>query len=120
MHAGEIEGLAWSEVRRRYPPSGDQENPFSRDIPGCESWADLYARAGERLRRVCLDHEGEHVLVVTHGGVVGASFAAFGDVPIGRAKAFVSEARNTSLTTWRWDGDGATLVRYNDAAHLGG
>ncbi len=121
MHAGSIEGLPWGEVRRLHPPDGsDPSNPFRRVIPGCESWADLYARAGERLRRVCVDHPGEHVVVVTHGGVIGASFVAFGDTPLGRALAYVNEARNTSLTTWRWHGTHANLVRYNDAAHLAG
>lgn len=119
MHAGSIEGMRWEEVRRLHPrEDGDAENPFRRAIPGCESWADLYARAGERLRRLWVDHPGEHVAVVTHGGVIGASFVAYGDVPVNRAGGYVHEARNTSLTTWRRDGREVVLVRYNDAAHL--
>jgi len=56
---------------------------------------------------------------VAHGGIVGASFVALGDVPVQRGIDYVRETRNTSLTEWRHDDDGWRLVRFNDFAHLG-
>jgi 2,3-bisphosphoglycerate-dependent phosphoglycerate mutase len=117
-HPGEAEGLLWSDFEERYPRRADLPDPFERRIPGGESWAEFFARAGERLKRVALDHSGERVVVVTHGGIVGASFVALGDLPIGKAFAFTSETRNTSLTEWSHNREGWRLVRYNDHAHL--
>ena len=53
-----------------------------RRAPGAETWAEFFVRAGARLRRIADDHPGERVVVVCHGGIIGASFVALGDVPI--------------------------------------
>lgn len=118
LHAGDAEGLAWSEVAERFPPRGSADDPFDARIPGAETWADFFVRAGARLRRVAHDHPGEQVVVVCHGGVVGASFVALGEQPLGRGNSYTREVLNTSLTEWRFDGEGWCLVRFNDAAHL--
>jgi probable phosphoglycerate mutase len=118
IHAGEAEGLTWAEVEERYPNRGGPADPFRARLPGAETWAEFLVRAGARLRRTADDHPGEHVVVVCHGGVVGASFVALGEVPLTRVSMMMSETLNTSLTDWRWDGTTWRLVRYNDAAHL--
>jgi probable phosphoglycerate mutase len=100
-HPGEAEGLPWSEFEQRFPRRGTVADPFERRIPGGESWAEFFARAGARLTRVAHDHPNERVVVVTHGGIVGASFVALGDVPIGKSFAFTAETKNTSITEWR-------------------
>lgn len=119
IHAGEGEGLTWEEFEERYPNRGSLEDPFRRRMPGAETWAEFYVRAGARLQRVVDEHPGETVVVVCHGGVVGASFVALGDLPVRRAGASVNEVVNTSLTEWRWTRGDWRLVRFNDAAHLG-
>jgi probable phosphoglycerate mutase len=118
IHPGEAEGLTWPEYRERYPWAGDPTNPFLRRAPGSESWAEFFVRAGGRLRRVAEDHPGQRVVVVCHGGVVGASFIALGDLAIGTGIGFTHETTNTSLTEWRFTDGHWRLVRYNDAAHL--
>lgn len=117
IHAGEAEGLTWDEFRSRYPDAWGSD-PFLRRAPGAETWAEFYVRAGARLRRVADDHPGERIVVVCHGGIIGASFVALGDVPIQRATALTHETTNSSITEWRHTGSDWRLVRYNDAAHL--
>jgi 2,3-bisphosphoglycerate-dependent phosphoglycerate mutase len=116
-HPGEAEGMSWSEVDERFPRRGDPD-PFERRIPGGESWAEFYARAGDRLRRVPLEHPGQRVVVVTHGGIVGASFVALGEVPISKSFSFTATTDNTSITEWCHSAQGWQLVRFNDVAHL--
>jgi 2,3-bisphosphoglycerate-dependent phosphoglycerate mutase len=118
LHIGEAEGLTWDEYRARYPVAGDAWDPYLQRSPGSESWAELFVRAGARLRRVAAEHPGETVVVVCHGGVVAASFVTLGDAPIERGFRFARETRNTSLTEWRHDDLGWSLVRYNDHAHI--
>ena len=93
-------------------------NPFLRRAPGSESWAEFFVRAGGRLRRIADEHPGQHVVVVCHGGIVGSSFIALGELALRSAGAFAHETANTSLTEWRFTEDEWRLVRYNDAAHL--
>ena len=118
IHAGEAEGLSWDEFLERYPAVGDPDEPFRRRMPGAETWAEFYVRAGARLRRIADQHPGERVVVVCHGGIIGASFVALGDLPIRSVMTLTHETANTSLTEWRWTGSDWRLVRYNDAAHL--
>ena len=75
-------------------------------------------RAGGRLRRIAHEHPGERVVVVCHGGIIGASFVALGNLPDPRGNVLTHETVNTSITEWRFTGEHWRLVRYNDAAHL--
>ena len=118
IHAGEAEGMSWDTFHERFPAIDDPHDPFRQRIPGAETWAEFYVRAGTRLRRVADEHRGERVVVVCHGGIIGASFVALGDLPIGSGNALTHETVNTSLTEWRFSDGEWRLVRYNDAAHL--
>lgn len=120
IHAGEAEGLTWDEIADRYPPARDTYDPFIGRFPGGESWAEFAARAGSRLRRVSLEHAGERVVVVSHGGIIGASFVALGGLPIDQVIPMTYEVTNSSITEWRWTGTAWRLARFNDAAHLAG
>jgi probable phosphoglycerate mutase len=117
IHPGEGEGMLLEDLRRRNLPDPD-DGVFHRRVPGCETWAEFFVRAGSRLRRIAREHPGQSVVVVGHGGTVGASFVALGDQPITRGVAFVHAALNTSITEWLWTGARWDLVRFNDAGHL--
>jgi probable phosphoglycerate mutase len=118
IHAGPAEGLTFDEFQERYPAVGDPDDPFRDRIPGGETWAEFYVRAGARLQRVAREHAGERVVVVCHGGTIGASFVALGDLPFRHGRLMTRETVNTSITEWRHSGTEWRLVRYNDAAHL--
>ena len=73
---------------------------------------------GTRLQRAVADHEGETVVVVGHGGTIGASFVALGHLPMPQATDIVHDARNASITEWVGSDGRFRLARFNDAAHL--
>jgi broad specificity phosphatase PhoE len=118
IHAGDAEGLTWDEFRERWPIVGELHDPFRARATGAETWAEFFVRAGARLRRIAYEHPGQRVVVVCHGGIIGASFIALGDLPIQKGLALSHEITNTSLTEWRHTGTDWRLVRFNDAAHL--
>jgi 2,3-bisphosphoglycerate-dependent phosphoglycerate mutase len=120
VHAGDAEGLTYEEARERFELHWYSQSPFARIVPGGETMAEFAVRAGTRLERVAREHEGECVVVVSHGGVIGASFVALGGLSIGSADGLTRETKNTSITEWRRGDGGWRLVRYNDAAHLAG
>ena len=63
MDVGSWSGLTSEEIATRFPEMAAHDG---------ESRADFDARSVGVLRRIAEAHEGEHVLVVTHGGVVRA------------------------------------------------
>ena len=117
LHPGdEIDGLTWDEVADRYPRTGS-DNVFEPWVPGAESWADFAVRAGRALRQLATTHEGETVVIACHGGVVDASFRAFGGLAL--QQRLTVDVANTAITEWHAAAGGAfRLARFNDAGHL--
>ena len=62
-HHGEIEGLTFTERQARFPDGVP--------VPGLESRRDVLDRVLPALGRVAAAYEGQSVLAVTHGGVIG-------------------------------------------------
>ncbi len=119
VHLGEYEG---GLLRLK----GAQGDPIVREvyaqerwdvIPGAERWEDFQGRCVASLERVVAAHPGERVVIVAHGGVIGALLA---HVTEARNFAFIS-ADNTSVSEIirlappidRW-----VLRRFNDVTHL--
>jgi probable phosphoglycerate mutase len=121
MHVGEADGITWDEFEARYRPSRSR-SPYDPICPGGESWAGFLVRAGGALRRVADDHAGQTVVIVCHGGVIDASFAALGNLALRRH--FDLRIDNASITEWSSDPEAPEprwrLVRFNDTAHLNG
>lgn len=120
IHSGVAEGMDYDEMRAKYLPGERYAGPYDRPIPDGESWADLYTRVGTRLQRAAADHVGETVVVAGHGGTIGASFVAFGHMPMPQATDIVHNVHNASITEWVGTDGRWRLVRFNDAAHLHG
>lgn len=116
-HPGEADGIGWEELEQRYWSDG-KRTLYDVLSPGGESWAAFLVRAGAALRGIAREHEGRTVVVVCHGGVVEASFRAFGNLPV--EPPFRLRVDHTSLTEWRLRTDEPRwqLFRFNDAVHL--
>ncbi len=118
LHPGDVEGMAWTDVFERYPRPGDPDDPFRRWLPGAETWSEMVNRVGTKLTELADEHAGERIVVVAHGGTVGASFVALGDAPLRQVAPYTHATQNTSLTEWVLSSRGWRLVRFNDALHL--
>ena len=115
-----LDGRPFEEFAEWYdwPPTS---NPYVGWSEGAEPWAEFVLRVGRELDRIARDHAGETVVVVCHGGVIGAALTVFAELPL--RQPFRLHIANTSITEWvlepdvrgveRW-----TLGRFNDAAHL--
>ena len=120
LHVVDGDGLSWTEFVDRYGEPPWATDPTAPLSPGSESWAGFLARAGTALDDVADRHEGELVVVACHGGVIEASFVAWGGLPPGAPGARL-RPENTGLTIWsRREGRPWRLERYNDTAHLDG
>ncbi len=83
-------------------------------IPNAEPLVDFSTRVRRGVERVAADHVDRRVVVVVHGGVIGAVLAMATDSDpfafVGAANASISQV---VVTPERW-----ILRRYNDTAHL--
>jgi probable phosphoglycerate mutase len=116
MHPGAAEGLTQAEMERQFGPS-------YQFVPGAEHFPDWLPGACAALERIATAYRGRQIVVVTHSGVIRASFVAFGKMPLGQAGDIRST--NTGITEWssiqhidagtesRW-----RLERHNDVSHL--
>lgn len=110
--------LSPEEFSERWRNVSDAQRPFFRFVVGCENWLEFSVRIQLALNRLLTEHEGRTIVLVTHGGVIQATFAYFfGYSPAVMPRAGV-EVGNTSITHWfkpetRW-----VLERFNDCHHL--
>jgi probable phosphoglycerate mutase len=120
LHPGAADGLTWTEFGERYGDPEMATHPYAELSPGGESLASFHLRAGRALTRVVAEHEGQTVVIATHGGVVAVSMTLLLGLPAFGTLVDLPTA-NTSITEWVDRGPvgaGWSLARYNDAAHL--
>ena len=61
---------------------------------GAETWAEFYVRGRQAgCAAIADEHPGERVVVVCHGGIIGASFVALGDQRASATSRRVSPTR---------------------------
>jgi probable phosphoglycerate mutase len=83
-------------------------------IPGAESTEDFTARIRRGISRIAAAHPDQRVVVVVHGGVIGALLSTATGA---EGFAFVG-ADNASISQLVVAGDRWILRRFNDTAHL--
>jgi probable phosphoglycerate mutase len=121
MHFGEVDGLLLEEVRERHADLlvGDQDaDDEAFGWPGGESRAQFQARVEGVIDRIAAAHPGEHVAIVTHGGVISTFRALLHGQPAAAWRHWL--VGNASLTEVVWDvaARQGRLVRRGDDAHL--
>ncbi|MGI9624728.1 MAG: histidine phosphatase family protein [Acidimicrobiales bacterium] len=84
-------------------------------VPGAESNEDLRSRTVPVIERLAKEHVDELIVVVCHGGVIGALVGHVFDQPA-RSMAY---ARNGSITHLVVTDDHWQVRSFNDAAHIG-
>ena len=121
---GDTDGLRFEEIVANFGPPAQDLPPYAVYLPGSETAADFHYRVGRATHRLVAAHPGQTVLVACHGGVIDAVFRSMLQLfPRGQ---FDLWTLNTSLTEFASDHSPSALptrwrlVRYNDAAHLGG
>src|SRR5262249_6346983 len=117
---GGWEGLTWEEIAARDADLAARRmaDPANVAPPGGESFLQLERRlvpAVESLRR---RHDGQTVLLVTHGGALRV-LAAW-SMGLGPNEAWRFRADNCAVSVLRWREEGAVLELWNETAHLRG
>ena len=108
------------EFMERWHQLPETQKPFYRWIDGYENWVEFSARAQIALNRIVQAHAGKTIVILTHGGVIQASFEYFFGYGLATMQRASLTMKNTSITHWlqpegsnKW-----VLERFNDYHHL--
>jgi broad specificity phosphatase PhoE len=116
MRFGVWEGLTWPQIVERYPEVGEGHGASPRFFTpeGGESFDDVCARVEGALEELAARvHDGTHVLIVTHAGVLHALLrVALGE---SEAAALGVKFSPATVTQLRVGPSGGTLVQLNYA-----
>ena len=118
LDVGEWEGLTVPEIQVEHAENWDAclVDPIQERRKGGESFADLAERVEEAFRQWQVEHAGEVVLAVTHGGPIQVLVCTVLGLPLHfRRRLRIGNASITTLahTDGQW-----YLETLNDTAHL--
>ena len=100
VDVGTWAGLTRDEVAERFPDGFRRWSEWETGWDDGETYDELGERVVAAVLRLAGEHEGERILVVSHGGAIRALHAAAAGVDIGtfrRLRPVVENARVTSI-----------------------
>ncbi len=117
---GVFEGLTYREVQVRWP---DQAQRWHKRDPefgpqGGEPLREFDARCVDTLTRLAAAHAGQHIAIVTHGGVLDCLYRAAARIGLQAERSW--DLGNASINRLLHTAQGFTLVGWSDTAHLQG
>lgn len=115
---GIFEGLTRAEIRERFPEENARFETRDPDyaMPGGESNAQFRDRALKGLTAIAERHEGETVVVVTHGLVLDVLYRTACGMALDVPRGF--PLLNCSVNTFQFNGAGWRAVAVCDVQHL--
>lgn len=121
MHFGDMDGLLLHELREKHGHLlvGDEDaDDDAFGWPGGETRAAFAARVERAVEQIAAAHPGQHVAIVTHGGVISTFLALLHGQPVAGWRQWL--VGNASLTEVAWDTTTrrGRLLRKGDDAHL--
>jgi 2,3-bisphosphoglycerate-dependent phosphoglycerate mutase len=115
---GVFEGLTWAEIETSHPEASRrwrQRDPaFGPE--GGEALATFVDRAVAGAAAIALRHRGQHIVLVTHGGVLDALYRAASRIALDAPRTWV--LGNASINRLLHGDEGFTLVGWADDQHL--
>jgi broad specificity phosphatase PhoE len=120
LYQGPWQGLAESEVARRWPLEWSvwRTAPETLDLDGRETLTALYARVADAFDDLVRSSQAATVVVFTHDAVVRAAVAW--TLRVGPSTYRHIDVANCSITTIHAYTSGPRLVALNDISHLPG
>lgn len=108
-----------SDVEKNYPDLllSYRSSVGEFRFPGGESFEDTEKRASEALKRIAEKHDGQTVLIVSHGGTIRTMICHLLGYPIKELHR-VSSVRNASVTVAEYENGKAEILLRGDISHL--
>ena len=107
-------------VREEFPErfvKSRTENGYCRLAADGESYAEVVGRAISEINLLARRHDGETVLIASHGGCIRAMLIHWLGIPLENMRG-VPIVPNASITTGTWDNGKMTLEQIGFTGHL--
>nr|AFK37135.1 unknown [Lotus japonicus] len=115
-HLGDLQGVVYHEMTK-YPAAykAFMSKNEDQEIPGGgESFVQLFDRSTSALQRIALKHQGERVVVVTHGAFIRSLYRWA--CPTGKP---AGKVLNTSISVFHLYGEDKWILKvWGDVSHL--
>ncbi|QHE91094.1 histidine phosphatase family protein [Pandoraea fibrosis] len=117
-HYGIFETHVPDEIQAAYPQ--DYSRWQSRDpdfvIPGGESTRGFYTRITDFVAQLVREHEGQHLALVAHGGVLDCCYRLATGLALSEPRAY--PLLNASVNRLAYDGERWQVLSWGDVTHL--
>jgi probable phosphoglycerate mutase len=115
---GVFEGLTFTEIEQRFPEQALRWRRREADFgpPGGEVLATFFDRVVASVIALADRHRGEHIAIVTHGGVLDALYRAASGLSLDAPRSW--QVANATINRLLCGDGGLTLVGWNDHFHL--
>jgi 2,3-bisphosphoglycerate-dependent phosphoglycerate mutase len=100
LRDGVAEGMHVEDFRATFGDVNFRETPFRQVAPEGENWGQFVLRAVTALDRIVREYEGATIVIVCHGGVIGASFLYFLGIGSLQLPQVGFDTDNTAITHW--------------------
>ncbi|MFG6448022.1 histidine phosphatase family protein [Roseateles sp. BYS180W] len=117
-HFGVYQGLLWEEVQARWPQDAQRWSHRDPDFApeGGESLTQFSQRCVEAVTRHAQAWPGRTLVLATHGGVLDCLYRAATGQSLQAPRSWM--LGNTAVNRLLWNGEGLSLVGWNDTRHL--
>jgi len=116
LHPGAADGLTWAEMIDQFGGVDWDVDPEQEFSPEGESWSGMSRRVRAAITRVGEQHEGQRIVIATHGGVIEHAMKWVQGCDDGARLQLRTE--HCSMMEIELTADGPQLLRYNDRAPL--
>jgi probable phosphoglycerate mutase len=118
-HFGDWQGSSYTELHERWP---EEVQAWRRRDPGFgppggETLAEFHARSIAIYTALCQRHPGQVIAVFAHGGLLDSLYRAATHQELQAPRSWLTA--NARINRVLFNGEGFSLVGWNDDAHLG-
>jgi len=118
INFGVWEGKTYKEINELYPQLLQTwlNEPENLKIPEGETFSEMLNRVWKGLKRVLAKHQDETVMLVAHGGAIGALICNILDIKL--INLWRIKQGNTGITIIEFYEEKGILTLFNDTHHL--
>ena len=115
---GEFEGLSFAQIEQRWPEQAARWRQRDPEFgaPGGEVLRAFRTRVVAAVARLAQAHRGQHIVLVTHGGVLDLLYREATRVALDAPRTW--QLGNAGINRLLHTGEGLVLVGWGDVEHL--
>ena len=117
IDVGIFQNRLYDEIQAEYPAEREGYRFRNQRIPGGDCYGDVAERGWKALKEIAPHHEGQTVLVSTHGAMIRCLFCLWNGLDFSQVNV-IDEVKNASLTEVFFEDGAVRLGFVGSVEHL--